>query len=270
MDHEAMPEVSFEELLRRARAGDERARAALFKRYEPMLGKWAMGTLARVPPGVAHPSDITQDTVERAFSRFSSFKGATEAEWIGWLKSILRNRAVQSVREARRQKRGPSSTVPLDSPEALTAAARQQSPSQAAAVQEDWRMLLALLFQLPDDQRQAIWLCHLKDLPVAEAARHMGRTEPSVAGLQQRGLEALRARRAESLGLKPGEPSTVTNTVNDAAAALLTYLRRRDAREKVEPASFLAEHPDCADELRDMLDWIERLQALRPATPPRK
>jgi len=32
----------------------------------------------------------------------------------------------------------------------------------------------------------------------------------------------------------------------------------------VDPAAFVAEHPACADELRDMLDWITRIQAIRP------
>ncbi|QRK06581.1 sigma-70 family RNA polymerase sigma factor [Archangium violaceum] len=267
MGHEELPEVSIEELLRRARAGDEGARAELFKRCRPRIGQWAARDLAHVPPGLARPSDITQDTAELAYRHLSSFNGTTEAEWFAWLHRIFRNQAAQSVRNERRKKRSAPSTVPLDSPEAAVAATRQKSPSQVASVQEEWRLLLAHLYRLPDDQRDAIWLCHLKELPVAEAARRLGRTEPSVAGLLQRGLKALRARMAESLGAETGESPSLTATVNDAAAALLTYLRRRDAGEKVEPAAFIAENPDCADELRAMLHWIERLQALRPATP---
>jgi RNA polymerase sigma-70 factor (ECF subfamily) len=45
---------------------------------------------------------------------------------------------------------------------------------------------------LPDDQRLAVELHHLRDTPVAEIAAHLGRTEASVAGLLRRGLQKLR------------------------------------------------------------------------------
>jgi RNA polymerase sigma-70 factor (ECF subfamily) len=270
MGHETMPEVSIEELLRRARAGDEDAREQLFALCRSKLDEWASRKVFRMKPGLPRPSDLVQETSLRAFSGLSTFSGTTEAEWFAWLKRIFRNQAAQSLRDTRRKKRDAPSTVPLDGPEALAAAARQESPSQVTSLQEEWRLLLAHLYQLPDDQRDAIWLCHLKELPVAEAARRLGKTEPAVAGLLQRGLKALRARMVEGLGTEMrGEPPGITATLNDAAAALLSYLRRRDAGERVEPAAFIAEHPDCADELRAMLHWIERLQALRPAaTPP--
>ena len=62
------------------------------------------------------------------------------------------------------------------------------------AVEEEWRSLYTFIFELPDAQREAIWLCHLRETPVAEVASRMGRTEAAVAGLLQRGLKALRAR----------------------------------------------------------------------------
>jgi RNA polymerase sigma-70 factor (ECF subfamily) len=54
-------------------------------------------------------------------------------------------------------------------------------------------------------------------------------------------------------------------TVNEAAAALLAYMRRRDAGEQVDQAAFLLEHPHCAEELSAMLHWSERIRALRPS-----
>ncbi len=57
------------------------------------------------------------------------------------------------------------------------------------------------------------------------------------------------------------------STLDAAAEALLAYLQRRDAGKRVEPEVFIAEYPACAEELRAMLQWIERLQALRPSAP---
>lgn len=261
-----MSGVSIEELLRRARTGDEGALEELLKRCQPELGRWAARELSRVRSGIARPSDLVQNTSLRAFRGFSTFNGTTEAEWFAWLQRVLRNQKAQSLREERRKKRGPPGTMPLDGPEALATPAPEKSPSQAASVQDEWRLLLALLYQLPDEQRDAIWLCHLKELPVAEAARRLGKSEGAVAGLLQRGLKALRARREQSAEAESGEPPGITATLNEAAAALLTYLRRRDAGETVEPVTFIAEYPSCADELRAMLHWIEQLQALRPTS----
>ncbi len=110
-------------------------------------------------------------------------------------------------------------------------------------------------------------LCYLKELPVAEVAQRMGKTKHAVEGLLQRGLRTLRARMAESTSAEPLASSGPPADTEAAAAALVVYLRRRDAGEALDPASFVAEHPDCAAELREMLHWIERLQALRPVDP---
>jgi RNA polymerase sigma-70 factor, ECF subfamily len=266
MDHESISGVSIEELLRRARAGDEGALEELFNRCRPELGKWAARVVSRLRPGAARPSDLVQDTALHAFRGFSTFNGTTEAEWFAWLQQVLHNQTEQSRRKQERKKRGPHGTASLDDPEALATPAPEKSPSQVTSDQEEWRLLLAHLYQLPDDWRDAIWLCHLKELPVAEAARRMGRSEGSVAGLLQRGFKALKERMAKSPEAETGEPSSLPPTLNEAAAALLTYLQRRDAGEKVDPVAFIAEYPDCADELRGMLEWIERLQALRPGS----
>jgi len=152
----------------------------------------------------------------------------------------------------------------MDSPDALAAPALQKSPSQATAFDEEWRQLLAHIYQLPGDQRDAIWLCHLKELPVAEVAQRLEKSEPAVAGLLQRGLKALRSRMTEGVAADTLDSPGVSDTLNDAEAALLTYLQRRDAGELPALDAFLAAHPTCADELRAMLHWIERIQAIRP------
>jgi len=257
--------MSFEELLRRARAGEQGALEALFQRCRPKIHEWTSRRLAGAQPGGARPSDIAQETAERAFRKFSTFQGSTEGEWFTWLERIFRSRAAQSVRDARRKKRQAPGTVPLDAPEAVAAPAHQKSPSQALSHSEEWRRLLALLYELPDDQRDAMGLCYLKELPVAEAAQRMNKTKPAVEGLLQRGLRALRARMAEDPSAEPRATSGSPADMEATAAALVEYLRRRDAGERIDPVAFIARHPECGSELGAMLHWIERLQALRPS-----
>lgn len=255
MDRDGGAGPSLNELIHRARAGDHDAIEALFARCQPVLERMAAQRLGRLPAGIARPSDIVQETALHAYKGFEGFKGSTEAEWFAWLQSIFWSRTRQSIRDARRKKREAASLVSMDTPEAAEAPSLEKSPSQVSALHEEWWQLLGHIHQLPDDQREAIWRCHLKELPVAEVARIMGRSPESVAGLLQRGLHTLRQRMA---GKAPA-PS------DDAAEALLIYLRRRDRGEKVNMAAFVAEHPGCADELSAMLHWIERIQATKPA-----
>lgn len=194
MSPAAFSRASIEELIGLARAGDEGALEELFSRCRPRLEAWSVRKLSRPWPGAPRPSDLTQDATLRAFRGFATFTGRSEAEWFAWLERILHNLAAQSFRDARRQKREEPGSVPLDSAEAASAPAAEASPSNTAAVQEEWRRVLTHIYELPEDQREAVRLCHLKELSVAEAARIMGRSEASVTGLLRRGLSELRRR----------------------------------------------------------------------------
>jgi len=71
-------------------------------------------------------------------------------------------------------------------------AIEQLSPSQAAERQEQTLRLAAALAQLPEKQRQAVELRHLKGLALAEVAVELGCTRPAVVGLLHRRVEKLR------------------------------------------------------------------------------
>ncbi|EPX64206.1 putative RNA polymerase sigma-E factor [Cystobacter fuscus DSM 2262] len=262
-----MSVMSVEELLRRARAGEKDALEALFDRCRKKLDEWASSVRSRIQPSGARPSDMVQDTVLRAFDAFFDFKGTTEAELLAWLQSTFRNQQVQQVRHVRRMKRDVLKSVPLEDSEALLPPMLLRSPSQASSFREEWRLLLTYLYELPDDQREAISLCYLKELPVAEVARHLQKSEQSVAGLLKRGVKTLRSRMTEGSGSPTSGSSNETPLSRDSAVALLDYLRRRDSGEKVDLIAFISLYPDFVDELRDMLQWIERLQSLRPTSP---
>lgn len=256
-----------EVLLERARSGDQAALEELFEVSRPLIGEWATWQVSRTRLGLARPSDIAQDTSIQAYTRFASFEGKTEAEWEAWLRIILRNCTAQAIRAARRKKRDDGVTVPLDDSEVALARSGQPSPSEATAAQEHWRQLMAHIFELPPDQKEAILLVHLKSLPVAEAAKQMDRSEGAVGGLLQRGLKTLREAMADT-GEKP-DTSLPSAVHQEAAAALLVYLKRCEREGEVDLASFLAEYPACASELRQMIDWTGRIRALRPMSVPR-
>ncbi|VTR95504.1 rna polymerase sigma-e factor : RNA polymerase sigma-E type, Rhodopirellula baltica OS=Rhodopirellula sp. SWK7 GN=RRSWK_02250 PE=4 SV=1: Sigma70_r4_2 [Gemmata massiliana] len=144
-------------------------------------------------------SDIVQQTILQAHTHQAQFRGATEAEWLGWLRVILANTLAGVVREfetaARDLSRERSLEAALEQSSArleCLLAADQSSPSGGAVRGEELLSLARALSRLPDDQRLVVELHYLKVLPVADVAAHVGRTRPAVVGLLFRGLKKLR------------------------------------------------------------------------------
>lgn len=163
-----------------------------------------LGLLARLQVGTRlqaklDASDIVQQAILQAHAARDQYRGATEAEWLGWLRAILANALASSARkytaEARDLGRERSLEVALDlssSRLACLLSADQTSPSERAVRAEEILNLAHAMSALPEDQRQVIELHHLKGLPVAEVAEMLGKSRPSVAGLLFRALKALR------------------------------------------------------------------------------
>jgi RNA polymerase sigma-70 factor, ECF subfamily len=258
----ADPQGTVDALLERARSGDAKAREELFELARNLVGTWASQRLRERWLGLSRPSDIAQDTSFQAFIRFDSFKGTTGAEWESWLQTIFRNCAAQSLRAAWRKKRDDRGNVPLDDSEVTVVRSGQPSPSEVTATKERWRELMAQIFELPEEHKQAISLVHFKALPVAEAAKRMGKSEAAIGGLLQRGIKTLRERMT---GKDPSASLPIT-VEQEAATALLVYLERRGREGEIDVAGFLTEYPACAGELREMIDWTERIRALHPTS----
>ncbi|RYZ18057.1 MAG: sigma-70 family RNA polymerase sigma factor [Myxococcaceae bacterium] len=269
MNEKALPlfEASIEDLIHRARMGEPGALEILLERCQPALEKWSSKEAGPGLPGGARASDVAQESSLRAFTKFATFHGQSEGEWTNWLRRIVSSRAVQFVRDAQAQKRDGGELLSLEEEVPPTTVATGQSPSQISSQQEEWRRLLSNFYALPDDQRDALSLFHLKELTVAEVAARMERSPGAIESLMQRGLRALRARMKgvdEPDTAMPSEEAHVRNAVD---AAVLLYFRRCAAGERVDPAAFAANHPECADELRGLLHWMEQLRAIKPREP---
>lgn len=161
-------------------------------------------TLARIQLGTQwreklDASDIVQQTILRAHAAQNQFRGVTEAEWLGWLRAVLANVLSTVAREfeaaARDVNRERSLEAALEESSSRLErilAADQSSPSSVAMRAEDVIQLTRALVRLPDDQRVAVELHHLKGLTVSEVAEEMERTRSAVVGLLFRGLKRLR------------------------------------------------------------------------------
>jgi RNA polymerase sigma-70 factor (ECF subfamily) len=145
------------------------------------------------------PSDVVQQTLLLAQENLGQFRGRTEAELTAWLRQILATAMAGAVRHygaaARDVARERALVAVLEESssrlEALLAA-DQSSPGQQALRHEQLSHLAHALAQLPEDQRRAVELHHLRGDPVKEVGTLMGRSDRAVAGLLFRGLTRLR------------------------------------------------------------------------------
>jgi RNA polymerase sigma-70 factor (ECF subfamily) len=144
-------------------------------------------------------SDVVQQTLLQAHAARDQFRGATEAEWLAWLRSILANTLAGAARrfgaEARDLARERALEADLEqSSSRLEAmlAADQSSPSEQAVRQEEVLSLARAMACLSADEQQVVELRHLKGLAVGDIAQRIGRSRTAVAGLLFRALKKLR------------------------------------------------------------------------------
>jgi RNA polymerase sigma-70 factor, ECF subfamily len=143
-------------------------------------------------------SDLVQQTLLNAVARQNQFRGQSEGELLAWLRAILSNNLIDAYRHHGRAKRDVVRNVSLDEEisqsflrvDALVTSSAS-SPSQKAATNELLLRLPDALDALPDAQREAIVLHHLRGLKLAETAQVLGRSESAVGGLLHRGLKRL-------------------------------------------------------------------------------
>jgi RNA polymerase sigma-70 factor (ECF subfamily) len=173
-------------------------------RYREYLCLLAQLNLDRRLRGRLDPSDVVQLALLRAHARRAQFRGDTEAEWVAWLRRILANTLAEQLRTALRRKGNVLLERSLDAALEESACRLEQwlaaagpTPGDQAERNEQLCRLARVLARLPEDQRTAVELHHLKGLSLAEVAAEMGRTKESVAGLLFRGIKALRRDLAE-------------------------------------------------------------------------
>jgi RNA polymerase sigma-70 factor (ECF subfamily) len=196
-----------ERLLHLAQTGDGAALGLLLERYRNYLALLARLQIGRRLQRKVDASDLVQEAFLKAHRDFAMFRGASEKEWLAWLRQILAMNLAQAVRHymgtARRDlglERQLADELDQSS-NALDRAlfAAQSSPSERAARREQSVILADALEQLPPAYREVIILSHLEGLAFPEVARRMGRTVDSVKNLWARGLNSLR----KVLGVPP-------------------------------------------------------------------
>ena len=170
---------------------------------EPFRGYLRLLAESQLPAalrGKVDASDVVQQTMLQAYQARDQFRGASEAEHAGWLRTILANVLWGMLRHYSRDCRDLSreqsmagvehSSIRL---EALLAG-DVSSPSQNMHRMEQAAQLASALMELNEEQRRVILLKYWQDRSLNEIAVEVGKSPEAVAGLLYRGLRHLRSR----------------------------------------------------------------------------
>jgi len=167
-----------ESLVRRAQQRDQEAFAQL---YEENFDKIYRYIVLRIG-NKTEAEDMTQQVFLNALKSISSFK------WKGipfsaWLFRIARNQVVDYLRKKTKQ-----ASAPLD--ESL--ASSDSTPELVAEQKLDIDQLLSVTKRLTVAQREVISLRFTSELPIAQVAKIIGKSQGAVKALQHSAIVALR------------------------------------------------------------------------------
>jgi RNA polymerase sigma-70 factor, ECF subfamily len=145
-----------------ARAGEEWAREALFRRY----ARLALGLAYRILPYDADIDDLVQDSFLYAFERLDGLSNPQAFQ--AWLSSIVVRTAGKRLRRRKLQIRlGLRSHTPIDVDQVVSSSA----PPDVGA---ELRAVYGLLEKLPVEERIALVLRRVERLEIPEIAQQMG------------------------------------------------------------------------------------------------
>jgi RNA polymerase sigma factor (sigma-70 family) len=136
-----------QELLRRARAGDQQALDRLFHRYLPSLHRWAHGRLPKWARNAVDTADVVQETVLQTLLNLGSFEPRRDGALLGYLRRSLLNRIRDRFRYAARHRMNELTDTRSDN---------GASPLQEAISEEERRRYHDALRRLTSADREAI------------------------------------------------------------------------------------------------------------------
>jgi RNA polymerase sigma-70 factor (ECF subfamily) len=180
--------VSENELVQRARAGDEDAFAELVSRHADQV----YGALRRFGLDPDEADETAQAVFVRAWRGLARFEG--RAQLSTWLYRIAFNEAQRALGRRRSAAARATAPAPDDAPDPIAAVAEDElrGPDARALDREFGSELERALDELPPEWRSAVVLRDLEGLSTAEAAEVTGLGEAAFKSRLHRGRMRLR------------------------------------------------------------------------------
>jgi RNA polymerase sigma-70 factor (ECF subfamily) len=143
-------------------------------------------------------SGVIQATMLEAYQNESLAISEAEQQ-LPWLRRVFLNNLLDAVRQRCAKRRDMRRELSIDDPLRQSASrletylqTAESSPSAKAIRQERAELLLIAISGLPADQRRAIEMHHLQELPLEKISKTMSRSKGAIAALIYRGMKELR------------------------------------------------------------------------------
>jgi RNA polymerase sigma-70 factor, ECF subfamily len=167
-------------LVRKAQEGNQQAFSELYENYFDKIFRY----IALKIGDRTEAEDMTQQVFLKTLKSLPSFKWQ-DVPFSAWLYRIAHNEIVDHLRRSsRRQITELTEDITPDDP--------SQNPQHTVEVRYDFEQLISAAHHLTTAQREVIALRFSSDLPIAEVARIMGRSEGAVKALQHSAVASLR------------------------------------------------------------------------------
>ncbi|HET6880281.1 MAG TPA: sigma-70 family RNA polymerase sigma factor [Pirellulales bacterium] len=194
-------EPDTEELLARAKTGDERAGIEAIARQRERLKSMLALRMDKRLKARLDPSDVIQESMIVASQRLGEFFRQQNVSFYVWLRSLTFERLIDMQRahlyaKRRSVSREERSVLSLPDESVAELASRLVDVAgdpRAGMVRDELRTRVrAALDRLSPDEREVLVLRHLEDLSVAETAGALGIKESAVKMRALRALQKLR------------------------------------------------------------------------------
>jgi RNA polymerase sigma-70 factor (ECF subfamily) len=158
---EVNPHEAASELVRQAKAGDQRAFGELVRRYRQRI----FALCLHLTGSQSDADDVTQEVFLRAFKCLHTFEG--RSQFFTWVYRMAVNRSLNCRRDRKRR-----AESPIDDPriERAIEVDAPGDPARAAELRQTYTRLLTALDDLPATMRATVVLVSLQGLSHAEAA----------------------------------------------------------------------------------------------------
>jgi RNA polymerase sigma factor (sigma-70 family) len=183
----------------------------LYETYQRLVFSTALRLCGRW----ADAEDLTAEAFLRSYRALAGYEPARigSLQPRAWLATILLNVWRNSRRTAARR----TQSAPLEA--APDPADPREDVERAVELGETGRELAGMLRQLPEQQRIAVVLRHVADLPITEIASVFGSPEGTVKSHISRGLQRLRELQAPAESGAPKPPRRINDPANSQGDA---------------------------------------------------
>jgi RNA polymerase sigma factor (sigma-70 family) len=193
-----------EGILRRHRAGDQRARDDFYAHYTAKLLPMVRAMMGEGLQAKVQPEDLVQEVLRRSLRTLDLLERGESPQIFGLFRLLLREVAVDEARRIGARKRSDRAETSLDvaSPPAAPTAATP-TPSSLVSRGELREQLRRAEARLSESHRRVLELRWKRHLTLTQVARELDITPEAAGKLEARAREALR-RALEEDGLGPG------------------------------------------------------------------